>query len=187
MSYTDLVVPALTFNKEGMKRVGTDSAYTVIAYIIIIVYDLLTTITLTLKQEIPFSSGLSGSGLTGAGLFISLLLNALIHDLVQIYLIMIVAKYLFKSTLDFNAVLRYFAAVMIWNYIPYLISLFVPLSFFVFLFFFLFNIAFMIGLTTYDSDGFAMWKSFLSIVLGFGLMVAVNHIVMNYILVPIFT
>ncbi len=184
MSYTDMIIPGLTYNKEGFERAGKENSLTLLAIAIVLFYEIMVTVDVTLSGVAPPSSGLSNSNLAGTGLFVSMLVSQLLHDFLQVYFIAVIAKYAFGSELTFTPTLRLYAAVMVWNYIAYILGFFFELGFGIFLFFFIFNIGFMIALTTYDS--MPMWKSFVSIVVGFGLEVAVNHVVMNYALIPIF-
>lgn len=184
MSITDMIVPGLTFNKEGLGKVGKDDSYNLISYIIVGLYVILIPLVQYLKDEIPPASGLSDSGVTGFGLFLGLFLSELFNNFLLVYFISLIAKYLFKIEMPFMYVLRVFAAVMIWYYISFLLGLAINLSFGVFLFLLLFNVALMIGLT--NTEGLIMWKSFLSIVLAFILVVLVNGLIQRLIIIPIF-
>ncbi len=181
-----MFVPGLTFNKEGLAKVGKDSNYNMFAYILVIIYALIIPITDYYSGVIPPASGLSGSGISGLGLFLGLLLKSLIDTFLFVFFICFVAKRLFGGNLDKSEIFRVYAASLVWYYIAYILSLFIELSFGFFVFFFIFHIVLMLGLTKADGS-LAMWKYFLIIILAFVLGVLVNHLIQNYVILLIFT
>ena len=99
-------------------------------------------------------------------------------------MISIIAKYLMKVEMSFAFVLRVFAAVIVWNYLLFIITIFVDISFGAFIFILIFNVALMIGLT--NTEGLVMWKSFLTILLAYAITIGLG-IVSSIIFESLFT
>ena len=184
MSVTDMIVPGLTFNKAGLGKVGKDDSYNMLTYILVGLYVIVVPLTHYLMEDIPPATGYSDTELTGFGLFLGLFVYELLGTFLEIFLISIIAKYLMKVEMSFAFVLRVFAAVIVWNYLLFVVSIFVDISFGAFIFILIFNVALMIGLT--NTEGLVMWKSFLTILLAYAITIGLG-IVSSIIFESLFT
>ena len=74
MSIVDMIVPGLTFNKEGLGRAADDDSNNLFAYLIIGLFVIFIPLYNVLNNIVPSASGLTGEGVEGIGLFIALLI-----------------------------------------------------------------------------------------------------------------
>lgn len=176
MSFLDMILPGLKFNRKELGEVGKNEKNTIPAIIMIGIYVTLISI-LAIFYGNSGPSGFSGDGLTGFTAFLAELGSGLIGSFLNAVIITCILR-IFKDKSSPMGLIRVYGAVIIWSIIGQVINLLIPFMFVFIVFFLVFNVALLIGVIGYTEKKW--WQVFIAIVLAF-LLVFVLTLGFSYV------